>query len=280
MSFVTELLVTEQRSAIERWVREHAYGVPMPGGDTLCRVLGEYMCVVTLDDHSVAPHLVMNGYWQMWVTMCLAKRVKPGWRSIDVGANFGYYTLLLADLVGPAGKVEAWEPSQDLRTRLAQTIDLSGMGGRISICDSAASNVSGEARLARRTHDYGGARVRPEYESGAAHLKQELIRTELLASTLLDRIDFVKIDAEGMEPEVWAGLGDRLPQAALIEWCSRRSRRLPYKYADAAGFLTLLRAQGYSVGVVNPHGDVDEASDDAPLLAVTDWLALFIERTA
>ena len=272
MSFIKDLLVSEQRSAIERWVREHAYGVTMPGGDTLCRVLGEYMFVVTLDDHSVAPHLVMNGYWEMWVTMCLAKRVKPGWRCIDVGANFGYYTILLADLVGETGKVEAWEPSEAVLRRLRQTVELSGMQDRIRVLGFAAGGVTAERVLAQPARDYGAARVCAAYESGRPEVVQTRVAQHALTTTTLDRIDFVKIDAEGMEPEVWAGLGDVLPSAALIEWT-------PTKYADAPGFLALLREQGYSLGIVNQHGDVDKASGDA-LLAVKGWQALFLERPA
>ena len=273
MGFVKELLVSEQRSSIERWVRDHAYGVPMPSGDTLCRVLGEYMFVVTLDDHSVAPHLVMNGYWEMWVTMCLAKRVKPGWQCFDVGANFGYYTVLLADLVGETGKVEAWEPSNALRARLDQTIDLSGMSKRIMHVGFAAGREQAERRLVRKPHDYGGARITEEYTAGAPALTQEsVMQLPLTGSHYIQAPDFVKIDAEGMEPEVWAGLGDHLPKAALIEWT-------PKKYADAPAFLALLRSQGYTLGIVNQHGDVDKVSGDA-LLAIEGWQALWLDRQA
>ena len=271
MSFIKDLLVSEQRSSIERWVREHAYGVAMPNGDTLCRVLGEYMFVVTLDDHSVAPHLVMNGYWEMWVTMCLAKRVKPGWQCIDVGANFGYYTVLLADLVGEQGKVEAWEPSVELHTRLLQTVLLSGVSERVTAARAAAGRAEGERRLVRFPHDYGGATITASYQPGLP-ANQEHVKQRRLATTTLERVDFVKIDAEGMEPEIWESLGDMRPEAALLEW-------MPEKYSSDPGkFLALLRQQGYSIGLVNQHGDVEPSPSDAPLLAIKGWQALWLEH--
>jgi hypothetical protein len=93
----------------------------------------------------------------------------------------------------------------------------------------------------------------------------------------LDRIDFVKIDAEGMEPDVWQSLGEKRPEAALIEWT-------PRKYKDAAGFLNTILYWGYRIGRVNQHGDVDPVGkmgdDVSALLAEPGWQALWLERSA
>jgi len=44
------------------------------------------------------------------VVQGLEELVQPGWTAIDVGANIGYFTLLMAKRVGPQGKVIAFEP--------------------------------------------------------------------------------------------------------------------------------------------------------------------------
>lgn len=271
MSIVKEMLGSARRTDIERWARSLAHGVAMPTGDTLCRVLGEYMFVVTLSDHSVAPHLVLNGYWETWVTMCLAKRVKPGWHCLDVGANFGYFTILLADLVGESGRVEAWEPSPALFRCLEPTVALSGFGARVAIVACAAGTEIGpETRyLVRRGHDYASATIRTQYVATSRHAQEPVKERRLESVTALERVDFVKLDVEGMEPEAWASLGEKLPQAALIEWT-------PTRYAEPRAFLDTLRAQRYSIGRVDPQGDVIPAGDE--LLEAQGSEMLWIER--
>ena len=193
--------------------------------------------------------------------------MKPGWQCIDVGANFGYFTVLLADLVGLTGHVEAWEPSEELQRCLAHTLELSGMRERVTPMHCAAGHVAGSAFLCRQGNDYASAVVRGESEDQDA----EQVPMHPLASTRLKSVDFVKLDAEGMEFEAWVGLGDIRPKAALIEWT-------PSRYESPAAFMAMLRSQGYTIGRVNSAGDVDGPGDD--LLEVKGTEMLWVERSA
>lgn len=278
MGQLANIAGTVSRSDFERWSRSLAGAVAMPDGTTLCRVLGEHMLVVTLDDYSVAPHLALDGFWEMWVTICMCKRVRPGWHCIDVGANFGYYTVLLAGLVGEAGKVEAWEPNPDLARLLKRSVRLSGMQHRASVRQSAAHEVAGKRCLFRRKHDYGGAPTSQHSGSDVAHhlaegeLWDELLDVDALplARTALKHVDFVKIDAEGAEYEIWKSLEGILPKAAVIEWA-------PKKLSEPEKFLALLAEQGYRVGTIDGDGNV-ASETSAALLAAPDWKALWVER--
>lgn len=273
------ILATTDRSSIERMCRQLACSAVMPGGDTLCRVLGSYPFVVTLDDFEVAPHLVMDGFWETWVSMCLARRVKKGWSCIDVGANFGYYTVLLADLVGVkegTGYVEAWEPSQDLLRRLRKTLELNGLDARVDLVECAASSQRGTVRLERQPNRYGSAKVRPA--DGGQVLEHS---GALVTSLRLDEkwpkdqpVDFVKIDAEGHEPEIWQGMTEVLargwPKAMLMEWS-------PSLYSDPGSFGAMILGSGFSIGVVNGEGNVTPTTV-ADLLAVKGHADLWLER--
>ena len=52
----------------------------------------------------------------------LRQLIKPGLRVIDVGANYGVYTLSMAKLVGPAGRVWAFEPASTTAGLLTASI--------------------------------------------------------------------------------------------------------------------------------------------------------------
>ncbi len=58
----------------------------------LCRVLGRYKMFVDTSDNSLSPHLMLDGYWEMWLTEALARAIRPGMTVVDVGANLGYFT--------------------------------------------------------------------------------------------------------------------------------------------------------------------------------------------
>src|SRR5262249_7878864 len=77
----------------------------------LCRVLGLFKISLDTNDTGFASHVLLDGFWEMWLTIFFARQVKPGMTVIDVGANFGYYTLLFGSLVGDEGRVYAVEPN-------------------------------------------------------------------------------------------------------------------------------------------------------------------------
>jgi FkbM family methyltransferase len=267
---IKQLLATEQRTAVEHWCRARAMAVPLPNGDTLCRVLGEYGMIVTLEDRSVAPHLALDGYWEIWNAMCLAKKVKPGWNVLDVGANFGYFTLLLADIVGPTGCIEAWEPALDVRTRLLDSLDLNGLHAfRVQVRADAASSAHGQGMLATVGRDFGSRSIVVPGDADPS----DIVPLSRLDTTRLDRVDFVKIDVEGHEYEVWRGMSGLLargePQAMLMEWT-------PSKYENAALFFSEIQKEGFKVSEVDGAGMLKAPRAD--LVTMQGYADLFLER--
>jgi len=76
--------------------------------------------------------------------------VKPGMTVIDMGANFGHYTMVASHLVGPGGVVHAFEPSQFARHELEGNIALLP-DNNVTIHSEAVSDQCGT--LALHAHD-------------------------------------------------------------------------------------------------------------------------------
>jgi FkbM family methyltransferase len=160
-------------------------------------------------DVEITPHLVQDGFWEAWLTLPVLWRLRPGMACVDVGANCGYYTMLMADLVGPEGHVLAVEPNEDL-VRLVERGAEANDYRHVQAVRAAAGAASGDAVLVIR-HAGSSGRY-----SGSASLHFDLtlpadvqhVPVRPLDELLVDwpRVDFVKIDVEEAERDVWRGM--------------------------------------------------------------------------
>ena len=77
----------------------------------------------------------------------IAKTVKPGMKVYNIGAHAGFFALILSRLVGPEGKVIAFEPNPEVRKRLVEHLSLNGLNGRVRVEDYALGDFDGDARF-------------------------------------------------------------------------------------------------------------------------------------
>jgi FkbM family methyltransferase len=72
------------------------------------------------------------GYWygsyDLRIVQAIASLCQPGWTAWDCGTYLGYYTCLFARLVGPTGRVVAFEPDPHNLERTKQNVHLNGFG--------------------------------------------------------------------------------------------------------------------------------------------------------
>jgi FkbM family methyltransferase len=138
------------------------------------------------------------GHIQRWV--------RPGQTVIDVGANIGVHTLLLAQLVGPGGKVHCFEPDPQSSRWLLENVRLSGLD-QVTPWSLALGSRDGVAELhldikASRTTSLLSGWVPPIDH----HSRQRMrVATARLDDLQIGKVDFVKIDVEGTELDVLAG---------------------------------------------------------------------------
>jgi protein-L-isoaspartate(D-aspartate) O-methyltransferase len=99
---------------------------------------------------------INNGQPSLHARCFAALQIKPGERVIHVGAGTGYYTALLAKLIGPNGSIVAYELETDLAERatanLAESSNLavqsrSAVEGRLPECDVVYVNAGATAPL-------------------------------------------------------------------------------------------------------------------------------------
>jgi len=92
-------LKTLGRYQLENRCRALANPVYLGDQTALCRILGFYKLYVDTADTGFASHVLLEGYWEMWLTMFFIRHLRPGMTVIDVGSNYGYYSVLFGALV-------------------------------------------------------------------------------------------------------------------------------------------------------------------------------------
>jgi FkbM family methyltransferase len=130
----------------------------------------------------------------------LRQFLKPGMTAIDIGANLGLYSLPMARLVGPDGRVFSYEPGSEARAFLERSRELNGFSN-LDVVGAALSDNDREGHLAFA----GSTELRSLGDAGTG----EPVRITSLdlesAVRPWSSVDFIKIDAEGEEERIITG---------------------------------------------------------------------------
>ena len=185
----------------------------------------------------------------------IAGIVTQGMTVLDVGANVGFFTLLMSRLVGPTGRVFAFEPLPANAARLIHHIDINSLSN-VTVSEVAISREDGEASFSTGADCYHG---RLE-EDGTASVRVPIASIDsLLKSGRIVLPDFMKIDIEGAEFDLLQGCkvmfeSNRPPILLSMHGPDQRER-----------CLTFLREHGYRI---EPLGD--QKAENTDVLALSD----------
>ncbi|ATC32721.1 FkbM family methyltransferase [Caulobacter vibrioides] len=133
----------------------------------------------------------------------LRRLIQPGMVVADVGANIGLLTLVMAWATGPGGRVIAFEPEAIPRSNLEKMKYLNGLSW-VEVRDQAVGETPG--RLTFHVSDiigHSSLYALPDAEE-ARTIEVEVVRLDDV--TPANRLDVVKIDVEGAELDVLAGM--------------------------------------------------------------------------
>jgi FkbM family methyltransferase len=260
-------LLTQPRQRNEAVIRQLCSNAYLGGNRSLCRVLGRYKMVVDTTDVGLSSHLLLDGYWEMWITELLAAVVKPGMKVVDVGANLGYFTLLLADLVGSAGEVHAFEPNIDLARRMTQSLAINGFDAIAKVHEQALADVEADVLLVVPTDEPKNAHLLPAEHpvSNDQATETRLMRTRRLDSyEELHDADIIKIDADTSEMAIWNGMSGILERGRSLTIVLEFAR---VRYDNPGGFIDQILADGFTISVISLEGGIQPISREAILAA-------------
>jgi FkbM family methyltransferase len=182
------------------------------------------------DDRLLSPWFIVSGRYETELTDFFLLHLNPDSHCIDVGANFGYYTCLMARFC-PSGRVFAIEADEHVAALVRDNIAINGFNtGIAEALHAAASDSAKPLTLYRRITRSGNTSLLRMPDDVLSQLGEPVSEPFDVAGMCIDellprlegRVDFIKIDVEGSEPLALRGAREtikRNPHLTIVmEW--------------------------------------------------------------
>jgi len=232
---------------------------------------------VDLSDHVIGLNIVRGRYEQDGIHY-VKTVLKAGDTAVDAGAHIGFFTMQMAAMVGPAGKVYAFEPLDPNADLLEQSIVENRFSDRIVFQRAAVGAASGTATLTFpvETLNSGGAYLLRDGTLPLTGNVRKSVPLVALDDVALRRpVRLIKMDVEGAEPQVIRGAARLLKEDRPIILSELHPTQLERASGiDADEFLAELRGLGYRAYRLDDSGQVGAVIERAPADALVSVVFL------
>ena len=243
------------------WIRRELYKTP--ANTSLARVgTSDFELYVLEADPVVARELIHTGAYEPHVAGRIRSRLGPGDVFVDVGANVGYYTLLASRLVGPTGKVLAFEPNQ-ANVKVLMLNRLHNRCDNVTIYPFAASREEGLLALMKIVSI---ASTKEPTEDDLRYLNA----ADMVYATTLDRVlateprvDVIKCDIDGHDFLAMQGASRTLATRRPVVFAEFNPGTLKeFSRIDPIEYLRLFVASDYRIDVLLRSGELVACGSD------------------
>ena len=175
------------------------------------------------NEKTILEFVTIGRYYEPDIARVMLQVLRDGDTVIDVGANIGFFSILAATMVGPAGRVVSVEPDPANRARLEANFALNGYGNATVIGNPASDKAGPVAFYINSDHSGGNALWDPARFPGNAGSAAAQKVSTLDAVTLdaeakrlkLAKPKLIKVDTEGADQKVLQGAKKLLAKAGV-----------------------------------------------------------------
>ena len=206
-------------------------------------------------DEQLAPSVIAYGRWESWIERAIRRLIKPGDRVIEVGANMGYYTLIMSSLVGPTGRLDAFEANPQMARLVRRSIGCNaGAAATVTLHEQIVADRAGVMQL-YVSDRFGGAGNLVEHGWGMGEstrkIECEAVRLDDLFADQI--IDFIRIDTEGAEILILNGALELLRRSPSIKLCIEWAVEMLASRGDLPALVATLEGMGFRFWRVDPE---------------------------
>jgi FkbM family methyltransferase len=240
--------------AVERLARRaEPFGVYMGDGTVLTQTITGLRFYVPTGDTVIAPKMIGNRTWEPRVSGILEKLVRKNLDFLDIGANIGYFSVLVASILGRkgGGVVHAFEPNPEILDLLRRNISINWSLAPIHVHALAIGEREEQMEL----------RIPGKLASNGSLLGKKsgdcvIHKVKVVPLTKMNfedgKVGLMKVDVEGAEPLVMAGAVEflrRNPDTDIImEWDTAAQNMVP---GGVARVISIIKELDYKVWLVD-----------------------------
>lgn len=238
------------KSLCARWKRE--------GRQYRTMQIGNCSFIFDVTDFTVCNWYFYRKLFEPETTHLILDTVRAGETVLDIGANRGYMSVLAGLRVGPTGRVFCFEPNPTIYSGLQEHLRLNALTGYVEASKLALSNCrSSDATFFVSTLETNSGLSSltpvPELLENKSLTRQNTIVVETITldewlkqKSIVQPIDFVKIDVEGAEMLVLEGASETLSKCPPKRWI--------IETPPDGEVVEYLKTFGYTTKILDPAG--------------------------
>lgn len=254
------------------------FGVPLPDGALLVHSLYGLKYLIDPSDDIMAPQLVVHRQWEAELSRFMWNSVDRDTVFVDVGANFGYFSCMVAARIGlgGSGRVVAVEPNPKMLDLLRRNIAINWSIAPVEVHACAIADTAGEMMFNVPAGRAANAGLVANDAPASGSDTRLTVRTATIDEVLAGRpADLMKIDVEGYEALVLQHLAAALKRSPgmhiIMEWSPEQMISAGSSPQEVIGLIRELGLSAYRV----PHSRHADAAILAGLaLPLEDLSAL------
>jgi FkbM family methyltransferase len=242
-------------------------------------------------DIAVTPHITLDGIWEEPITKAWLSVMKHDYTVFDIGANFGYFGLLAANLArGKNSKIILFEANPNLIPYINKSFSVNWLNEQTILENLGISDKKGTAHL-NILQDYIGCSSLHTVDKLEGYLQNkmhieaaEVIKVDTLSVDeyckvhKIDEINLIKLDIEGFEEKAYRGMSNIVKQSSdlilFIEFTKNG-------YEDPEGFYNQMLKDFGNVNLIGGSGEFIEPSQkdyNSVLGNQEDWEMLVFSK--
>jgi FkbM family methyltransferase len=203
----------------------------------------------------VGGNIFADGVHEYEETVFMKNVLEQDWVCLDIGANIGYFSVLMSKLC-TSGKVIAVEPIPENVDVILSNIDINNLTN-LNVEAAAIDKVSGSREFAVMDDSAYSGFVSTKRRDTLKLIEVKTIRPfDLLLKHGVERLDFVKIDVEGAEFDIFMACQEMFekfkPKYILSEM---NQGNLEAYGASLAVLMNLMEDYGYVPGVLGAEAN-------------------------